>query len=65
MRSTLRMALTHGILQFKLESDNAPNHVIDIIEKLLMQYGLQHNVTETFRSKVKPILMLIADDGCR
>lgn len=62
------MALMHGIVQVKLEnnqSNEAPDHVIDMIEKLLMQHGLQGHVTETFRSKVKPLLMLIAEDSSR
>lgn len=57
------MAVTHAILQFKLEKIDSPNHVIDKIEKLLMRYGLQNNVTETLRSSAKPILMLIVDGG--
>ena len=65
MRCRLVMALTHGILQFKLENNDSPNHVINIIEKLLMQNGLQDHVTETFRSKVKPLLMLLAEAGSR
>lgn len=57
------MAVAHTIFQFRLEHNNLANDAIDKIEKILLRYGLQDCVTETFRSNTKPILLLVAGDA--
>jgi len=57
------MALTHEVLQFKLEDNKLANDSLYEIEKLFMRYGLQDRITETFRASTKPLLMLVAEGG--
>ena len=57
------MALTHEILQFKLQNNNCPDDAIGKIEELLMRYGLQDHIIDIFRSNVKPLLMLVTECG--
>ena len=60
----LNMALTHEILQFKLQSDNCPKDaVVGKIEELLMRCGLQDRIIDTFRSNVKPLMMMVTEGG--
>ena len=61
----LDMALTHDILQFKLQNNDLPVETVSKVEQVLMCYGLQNNITETFRSNVKPLLMFVSAAGDR
>ena len=64
MTRALNMALTHEVLQFKLQSNNCPKDaVIGKIEELLMRCSLQHRIIDTFRSSVKPLMMMVTEGG--